>query len=177
MFGRTTSRKQTSVLAMSSDFVGHLAYSGTLEILGRVEGDITVSGKVIVGPSGSCISNIKADAVEIHGEVQGNVETMVLKLAAGGTLVGDAKYKSIIMEEGSVFQRIVPDAPEKPVETEAATHPGSPASTVSEGQGPTMAEEERDTVAEKQVREEAASDKEPQGKQVPGKKPCFQTVF
>lgn len=178
MFGRT--RTHTSVLAMSCDFVGHLIYSGTLEILGRVEGDITVSGKVIVGPSGCCISNIKADAVEIYGEVQGNVETIFLKLGAGGKLVGNAKYRSIIMEEGSVFEKVVRDGEETPVDIDSATHPGGLAAIVGQSQKPPPAPEVMDTVAEKQICGDAApdaADKESSDRESPSKKPRFQTVF
>jgi cytoskeletal protein CcmA (bactofilin family) len=172
-------RKQTSVLAMSSDFVGQLAYSGTLEILGRVEGDITVSGKVIVGPSGCCISNIKADAVEIYGEVQGNVDTMVLKLAAGGKLIGDAKYKSIIMEEGSVFEKLVSDheeTPASPVETELG-YAGSVTSTVAEVQDPPPVQADMGAGSKKQLPGEVTADEEVPVKPEPSKKPRFQTVF
>jgi len=178
MFGRINT---TSVLAMSCDLVGHLAYSGTLEILGRVEGDITVSGKVIVGPSGCCISNIKADAVEIYGEVQGYVETIILRLGAGGKLIGDAKYKSIIMEEGAVFERVTDEGQAVPAADPCDAHPDGLAAVVDRSQVLATAGETVDPAVEKQPYgeplPEPAPDKEVSQEKPPAKKPRFQTVF
>ena len=64
--------------------------------------------------------NIKADAVEIYGEVQGNVDTMVLKLAAGGKLIGDASTRALYGRRFRV-RKLVSDheeTPASPVETE-----------------------------------------------------------
>jgi cytoskeletal protein CcmA (bactofilin family) len=173
MFGRDNRNKELSVLAMSCDFVGNLTYSGTLEILGRVEGDIAVNGKVIVGPSGSCIGNIRADVVEVLGEVQGKVESEVLKLTAGGRLVGDAIYSNIVMDEGSVFMRLVPDEDEH----RSSLDPEIQLDTVSQT-------DEADQSKDDEGKEFCLSQdseiepKEPKSpKDVPEKKPRFETVF
>lgn len=152
MLGRTRRKAQLSVLDVSCDFVGNLTYSGTLEILGRVEGYVGVEGNVVLGPSGLLVGNLKADIVEIQGKVIGQVDTSVLKLSATGKLIGDATYDKILMEEGAVYKRIGSD--------------GTEATVIFEGQ--------EEKVLEKEIEEAVLDPKEERAKK---EKPKFQTVF
>ncbi len=103
---------ETSVLGETCDFVGNVSYEGVLEVLGRVHGDLVVSGTVVVGSPGYCTGSIKADTLEIHGLVHGNVEVTILKIASNAQLVGNAIYQKILMAEGATFVKVLQDGEE-----------------------------------------------------------------
>ncbi|HHV58335.1 MAG TPA: polymer-forming cytoskeletal protein [Firmicutes bacterium] len=75
-----------------------------IEIHGRVEGGIcSYAGKVIITPTGLCMSNIKADSIDIAGEVHGDVEVKNLVIEPTGRLYGRAKYLNLMVQDGGIL--------------------------------------------------------------------------
>lgn len=83
---------------------GNLASSGVLEIRGTVKGDIHHQGKVVVGFTGSCESNIVATSVEVAGKIHGNVQTDHLVIHSTGRIYGRAIYKNLVIQDGGVLE-------------------------------------------------------------------------
>jgi cytoskeletal protein CcmA (bactofilin family) len=93
-----------NVLAHGSKVKGNISADSDFRIDGLVQGEITCSGKVIIGTKGRLEGNITCVNAEIMGEVKGNVSVSdTLSLKASSNVVGDIKTKILIIEPDAVF--------------------------------------------------------------------------
>lgn len=103
-FGRKVNRYALTVIEAHTEVRGSITSRGTLEIHGRVFGDIQHEGSVLVAGGASCTSNIKATHLEIAGTVQGNVEVEgKLEIRDGGRLNGDSWCTGFVIHAGGVL--------------------------------------------------------------------------
>lgn len=107
-----------SVLGHRLHIRGAITSGGVLEVRGRVDGDIDHTGRLIVGPGGRCVSNIRADELQIAGEVHGNVHVDdLLELLPTGRLYGDTVCGLLRVHPGATLHgstqmlRAVPPQP------------------------------------------------------------------
>src|SRR5476649_1103620 len=71
-----TGTRTTTVLTSDCEFKGALAFSGELELQGRLEGTIeSEGGALTVGEQALIKAEIKVNDVLIYGKVQGNVRS------------------------------------------------------------------------------------------------------
>jgi cytoskeletal protein CcmA (bactofilin family) len=83
---------------------GRVDSEGELTISGRVEGDISHDGLLIIGPGALCISNIRAVQMRIAGEVRGNIQVQqTLELMSTARLYGDTWCEALEVENGALF--------------------------------------------------------------------------
>ena len=61
--------------SFSGQFKGH-----DLVVLGRFEGQIEIGGRLRVGPKGHAKANVRANAVEVEGEIEGDVRCESISL-------------------------------------------------------------------------------------------------
>lgn len=93
-----------TLIGKNASFEGSFKTTGLLRIDGKFNGDIDVSGDIIVGKEGKITGNIKANNIEISGIVNGNIIcTEQLKICSTGKLLGDIEVESFIVEEKGVF--------------------------------------------------------------------------
>ena len=73
---------------------------------GEIEGDLDVKNyRLLIGPHGKVVANVKAREVDIHGIVTGNVEsTERTSIRATGQLTGDVRTGGIVIESGAMFK-------------------------------------------------------------------------
>ncbi len=90
---------------VSSEVVlsGDITAGGSLRFEGTLKGNITLSGNLIIGRNSYVQGDIKATNIHIIGTVDGNVSADQLKLLSTGRLNGDASVRTIIIDEGAVF--------------------------------------------------------------------------
>jgi cytoskeletal protein CcmA (bactofilin family) len=62
-----------SILGSDVLVIGDITGEGALEVAGRVQGNIKVTGSVRIIAGGSIVGDIHADSVEIGGNVRGNL--------------------------------------------------------------------------------------------------------
>jgi cytoskeletal protein CcmA (bactofilin family) len=81
---------------------GEIRGAGRVEILGRFEGEIAVTGSVYVGPEGWVDANITATEISIGGVVRGNLsaETSV-DILPTGSLTGTLRSGSLLAADGA----------------------------------------------------------------------------
>lgn len=92
-------------LGSDSEFDGRLTFQGTIRIDGRYEGNITVDGTLIVGPSGRVNAEISASNMIISGEVTGNMTAETnIEVHAAGKVYGNLIAPTVTIHEGAVFQ-------------------------------------------------------------------------
>lgn len=116
MSGKTDVRINT-ILGKESEFVGDFVTKGSARIDGSVNGNVKVSGMLIVGVAGFINGSVEAHSTIIGGEVLGNVAVEEkTELTGTARVLGDVITKVIVIDENAVFQgkcnmnQDVPDA-------------------------------------------------------------------
>jgi cytoskeletal protein CcmA (bactofilin family) len=73
---------------------------------GELEGDLNVENcKLMIGPHGKVVANVKAREVDIQGIMKGNVDSAErTSIRASGQLLGDVRTGGIVIESGAQFK-------------------------------------------------------------------------
>jgi cytoskeletal protein CcmA (bactofilin family) len=91
-----------AVLGAHMALRGEISGEGDFHIYGRFEGEIDVSGRVIVAEAAQVDANINAAAIVIAGKVRGNLSASThLDILPSGVLTGTLKAGSFSAAEGS----------------------------------------------------------------------------
>ena len=86
---------------------GEIYSKGTLRVDGKVEGNISANGSVVIGENGVVKADIVADHIIVGGTVRGNVAGRErVEIVSKGQLYGDVHTKParLIVSEGAVFE-------------------------------------------------------------------------
>lgn len=93
-----------TLIGRNTGIEGALTAEGTVRIEGKLKGDVTLSGNLIVGEEGSVKGNVKADSVILSGIIEGNVTVENhLHVTSTAKLIGDIDAKNIVIDEGAIF--------------------------------------------------------------------------
>jgi len=100
------SENVTTLISKSTEINGDLHFSGTLEVEGKVRGNIyadpEVPAEVRIRESGLVQGEIKAPSIIVNGLVEGDVYSSEhIELAAKARVVGNVYYHLIEMVMGS----------------------------------------------------------------------------
>lgn len=77
---------------------------------GKLKGDIRIDGLLLIGKGAEIEGNLVADSISIAGRVKGNAyATGKVEINPTGTLTGDIKSKSLVIEEGGIYKGTVED--------------------------------------------------------------------
>ena len=102
---KDTEVKISTILGSDAECTGNFSAKGSVRLDGKVSGDVTVTGKLIIGATGSVYGNITAASVMIGGEVQGDVNAPEkTELTSTARVFGDISTKVIVIDENAVFQ-------------------------------------------------------------------------
>lgn len=96
--------ERASVLGPTLVFKGDLTADEDLVIQGRVEGSITHTQRLTVGPQGKVKADIKAQLIIVEGTVQGDLradKSIVVKESA--RIAGNICSPSVSILEGAAF--------------------------------------------------------------------------
>lgn len=96
----------TSTVIGRSAFVrGRVTGDGDLEIAGRVEGDVAVSGEIVIDTSGLVAANVSGSRIVVRGAVKGDLTAEVaLVIEAGARVVGDLRAPRIAIAQGGLVR-------------------------------------------------------------------------
>lgn len=93
-----------SLISSEVEILGTIKTSGSIQIEGRVEGEILSQGDVSIGKSGSIKGNLRVNSVIVAGTIQGNIEAKDrIELKSTARLLGDIKAKRLSVEDGVTF--------------------------------------------------------------------------
>ena len=92
-------------LTDEAEFKGALAFSGDLQINGRLEGTIEADGgKLTVGETAIIKADLKGQDIIILGKLQGNINAEGrVELRGKAQVYGDIKCANLHVEDGVVF--------------------------------------------------------------------------
>lgn len=83
---------------------GDIQSSGDVRIDGTLTGNITLSGRLVIGPNGKIEGNVICQNADISGEIKGKVQiSEMLSLKATAKILGDIATGKISIEPGAVF--------------------------------------------------------------------------
>ncbi len=100
----TTATNERNFLSAQTKIKGDISTHGILRIDGIVEGNISVQGRLILGPKAKVQGNILSDSLEVEGTLIGDCqikETLALKQSA--VINGNISYGSISIDLGAQF--------------------------------------------------------------------------
>ena len=93
-----------SIIGSSVRITGDIVTSGSIRVDGKVEGNVTAEGNMILGDSGEIKGNVKGKSVSLGGKVEGLVIGLEkVTLEAKSSLLGDITSKTLVIEPGAFF--------------------------------------------------------------------------
>lgn len=95
----------TTLIGKDAECNGDFSAKGSARIDGCVNGNVTVTGTLIVGVTGSINGDVSAQSAIIGGEVIGNVTAAEkTELTQTARVIGDITTMVIVIDEKAVFQ-------------------------------------------------------------------------
>jgi cytoskeletal protein CcmA (bactofilin family) len=123
--GKTNGHDDISLLGKNARFKGTIMFDGTARIDGRLEGDISTEGILVVGADAVVEGNIVARAVHCAGTITGDiVASEKVELVPPAFLTGRVKTPRLSLQEGVSFvgvSEVQNTAPALTVEMAGAT--------------------------------------------------------
>ena len=96
------SSTSVDIIESSTKIVGDIYSKADFRIDGIVEGNITTTGKVVVGKSGKINGKINSSNADISGSVSGKIEVAeTLSLMSESLIQGDIVTGKLSVEEGA----------------------------------------------------------------------------
>ena len=98
-------RPEPDALGAGLVFRGELGGDGDFHIAGRFEGEINVTGRVLVGEGAEVDANINARAIVVGGTVRGNLSaTTRVEILPTGVLTGTLRTGSFSAADGAAVK-------------------------------------------------------------------------
>ena len=95
----------TTLIDEGSEIEGKFNFNGTVMVNGKLRGEIVANDSLVIGDKGVVNATIRAGAVQILGEVVGDVHaTERVELCASCRVYGDVDSPIVVIEEGALFQ-------------------------------------------------------------------------
>lgn len=93
--------RASTVITKGVTVFGAMRGDGVIQVEGTVEGEIDLSGSVVVSTTGLIKGPITADVVRVAGRVEGNVVARDhLRVEKTGDMDGDVNTVSLVVEDG-----------------------------------------------------------------------------
>ena len=93
-----------TIIGQDVEIVGSVKCAGSIQLDGKLNGDMTCSGAAIIGAGANVKGNLSVESVTILGQVNGNVTAKdKIELKASANLNGDLRAKRLSVEDGVTF--------------------------------------------------------------------------
>lgn len=93
-----------NLIGNGTSIIGDITSNGDVRIDGNLKGNISITGKLVIGPSGTLEGNVQCQNADISGEVTGKVNvTELLSLKATSKMLGDIVTGKISIEPNATF--------------------------------------------------------------------------
>jgi cytoskeletal protein CcmA (bactofilin family) len=92
-----------SILSSDLRIVGEISSTGTIEVLGEIEGTVSAHG-LIIGAEGRVAGQVSAETIEVKGKLDGRVDSNTFTLRAAAQVAADVSYSTLIIESGAQIE-------------------------------------------------------------------------
>ena len=101
-----------TVIAEGAVVRGRVQGSGDLAIAGRVEGDVEITGELVIEGKGLVAANVSGARVVVRGAIKGDLTASeAIELDAGARVVGDVRAPRIRIAPGALVRGFVTTGP------------------------------------------------------------------
>jgi cytoskeletal protein CcmA (bactofilin family) len=121
----TSDEASASVLGRGARVRGRVTGQGDLRVEGQIEGDVSVSGELVIDEGGSVTGEVGAGSVVIGGTLRGDVTARgIVTVRATAQVEGDLGGAEVSLEEGASFRGRIYAEFELPAELlDGGSHP------------------------------------------------------
>jgi cytoskeletal protein CcmA (bactofilin family) len=124
--------KSPSTISTTTIVRGNVSGDGSLEILGRIEGSISMTGQVIIAPNAVVKGNVTATEIQVAGNILGNLTASdLVMINTGARVVGDLAGARIGVAEGALVRGLVRTEGEPPLVQPAPVAPARAATPMA----------------------------------------------
>ena len=96
---------EVTIVGQGAKLEGTVVSAGSLRIDGQVKGQVNADGDVMLSPQGTVEADIRAQNVSIAGRFKGSIVVKGrAEIMRGGRVDGNVTSKTLVVEEGAVFQ-------------------------------------------------------------------------
>ncbi len=96
---------EVTIVGQGAKLEGTVVSAGSLRVDGQVKGQISAEGDVMLSPQSQVEADIRASNVQVAGKFKGNIVVKGrAEIARGGRVDGNITAKTLVVEEGAVFQ-------------------------------------------------------------------------
>ncbi len=92
-----------SLLGSDLKITGEIISSGTVEVLGEVDGNIAAD-TLTVGNDGRISGSVRATTIEVKGRLEGKVDSQTFTMRATSQVAADISYAALIIESGASIE-------------------------------------------------------------------------
>lgn len=96
---------EVTIIGAGAKLEGTVVSAGSLRVDGQVKGQINADGDVMLAPQSQVEADIKAQNVSVAGRFKGSIVVKGrTELNRGGRVDGTITSKTLVVEEGAIFQ-------------------------------------------------------------------------
>ncbi len=100
---RASGNASRSVLAADLKISGDITSTGTVEVMGEIDGNITAD-ILTIGQEGRVSGTVKARAVEVKGHVDGKINSQEFTMRSSAEVAADVTYTTVVIESGAQIE-------------------------------------------------------------------------
>lgn len=93
----------STLIGYGYEIKGEIKGNSVIRIDGKVTGNVTTEGGLILGDKGIIIGDVKTQSAIIYGSVTGNVQALQLEIKKTGIVDGDIKTETLEIELGAQY--------------------------------------------------------------------------
>ena len=96
---------EVTIVGQGAKLEGNVVSAGSLRVDGQVKGQINADGDVMLSPQSQVEADIRAQNVAVAGRFKGTIMVKGrAEITRGGRVDGDITSKTLVVEDGAVFQ-------------------------------------------------------------------------
>ena len=94
-----------NTIGVGTSIDGNINSDGDIRVDGKIKGNVSTTGRLVIGQTGEVIGDLKCQNGNIEGNVKGNIQVFeVLKLTKTASVDGMVKTQKIVVEEGAILE-------------------------------------------------------------------------
>jgi len=96
--------KIETIIGPNAYFRGEIQSDGGVRVDGVLEGNVDITGNLVIGEGAKIIADIKANNISISGAIKGNINGNRVEILETGRVWGDLTINSLLLNEGAYLR-------------------------------------------------------------------------